>query len=44
MRPVKLTMQAFGSYGKRTVIDFEKTNPESVSDYRRYRRRKEYGF
>ena len=26
MRPVKLTMQAFGSYGKRTVIDFEKTN------------------
>ena len=26
MKPVKLTMQAFGSYGKRTVIDFEKTN------------------
>ena len=26
MRPVKLTMQAFGSYGKWTVIDFEKTN------------------
>lgn len=26
MRPVKLTMQAFGSYGKRTVIDFERTN------------------
>lgn len=26
MRPLKLTMQAFGSYGKRTVIDFEVTN------------------
>ena len=26
MRPQKLTMQAFGSYGKRTVIDFEQTN------------------
>lgn len=26
MRPLKLTMQAFGSYGKRTVIDFEQTN------------------
>ena len=23
MRPVRLTMQAFGSYGKQTVIDFE---------------------
>lgn len=23
MRPVKLTMEAFGSYGKRTVIDFD---------------------
>ena len=26
MRPLKLSMQAFGSYGKLTVIDFEKTN------------------
>ena len=26
MRPIQLTMQAFGSYGKRTVIDFEKPN------------------
>ena len=26
MRPKRLTMQAFGSYGKREVIDFEKTN------------------
>ena len=26
MRPLKLTMQAFGSYGRRTVIDFEKAN------------------
>lgn len=26
MRPLRLTMQAFGSYGKRTVIDFEQTN------------------
>ncbi len=24
MRPLKLTMQAFGSYGKKTSIDFEK--------------------
>ena len=24
MRPLRLTMEAFGSYGKRTVIDFEK--------------------
>ena len=23
MRPLKLTMQAFGSFGRRTVIDFE---------------------
>lgn len=39
MRPVKLTMQAFGSYGKRTVIDFEK--PIRIfPDYRRYRSRK----
>jgi exonuclease SbcC len=26
MRPVKLTMQAFGSYGKKTVIDFRRIN------------------
>ena len=26
MRPVKLTMQAFGSYGNRTVIDFGQVN------------------
>ena len=26
MRPLRLTMQEFGSYGKRTVIDFEQTN------------------
>lgn len=26
MRPLKLTMQAFGSYGKLTCIDFTKTN------------------
>ena len=26
MRPLKLTMQAFGSYGKRTIIDFGETN------------------
>lgn len=26
MRPLRLTMQAFGSYGKGTVIDFEETN------------------
>ncbi len=26
MRPLRLTMQAFGSYGKRTEIDFEKPN------------------
>ncbi len=25
MRPISLTLQAFGSYGKRTVIDFTKT-------------------
>ena len=24
MRPISLTMQAFGSYGKETVIDFTK--------------------
>ncbi|MBR1813386.1 MAG: SMC family ATPase [Lachnospiraceae bacterium] len=26
MKPLRLTMQAFGSYGKKTVIDFEKPN------------------
>ena len=26
MRPVKLTMQAFGSYGKLTQIDFQEPN------------------
>lgn len=26
MRPLRLTMQAFGSYGRREVVDFEKTN------------------
>ena len=26
MRPLRLAMQAFGSYGKQTVIDFEQTN------------------
>ena len=26
MKPVKLTMQAFGSYGNKTQIDFEQTN------------------
>ena len=26
MKPVRLTMQAFGSYGAKTVIDFEKPN------------------
>ena len=26
MRPLKLIMQAFGSYGKQTAIDFERAN------------------
>ena len=26
MKPLKLTMQAFGSYGTKTVIDFTKLN------------------
>ena len=26
MKPLKLKMQAFGSYGKETLIDFEKVN------------------
>ena len=26
MKPLKLTMQAFGSYGTKTVVDFEKPN------------------
>ena len=26
MKPVRLTMQAFGSYGKKTVIDFTVPN------------------
>ena len=26
MRPLKLIMQAFGSYGKQTAIDFEQAN------------------
>ena len=30
MRPVKLTVQAFGSYGKLTQIDFQEPESESV--------------
>ena len=26
MKPLRLTMQAFGSYGKQTVVDFERMN------------------
>lgn len=26
MKPLRLKMQAFGSYGKETVVDFEKVN------------------
>ena len=26
MKPLKLKMQAFGSYGEETLIDFEKVN------------------
>ena len=26
MKPLRLKMQAFGSYGKETTIDFEKVN------------------
>ena len=37
MRPQKLTMQAFGSYGKYTEISFEEPNQKSLSDYGRYR-------
>ena len=39
MRPVKLTMQAFGSYGKLTQIDFQEPN-QNLSCDRRHRSRK----
>ena len=37
MKPLRLKMQAFGSYGKETTIDFEKVNTESFSYNRGYR-------
>ena len=40
MRPVKLTMQAFGSYGKLTQIDFQEPNQNLFSCDRRHRSRK----
>ena len=30
MKPLKLTMQAFGSYGERTVIDFSVPNQRNT--------------
>ena len=33
MKPLKLKMQAFGSYGEETLIDFEKVNLENGSMY-----------
>ncbi|HAC5182312.1 AAA family ATPase, partial [Escherichia coli] len=30
MRPIKLTMQAFGAYAKKEVIDFEKLGTEQI--------------
>lgn len=38
MRPLKLTMQAFGSFGRRTVIDFEQVKQNFFPDHGRYGR------
>ena len=40
MKPLKLTMSAFGSYVKETAIDFER----HFSDYRRYWSGKNHDF
>ena len=34
MKPLRLKMQAFGSYGKETTIDFEKVNQNLFRGYR----------
>ena len=37
MKPLRLKMQAFGSYGKETTIDFEKVNQNLFLITRGYR-------
>ena len=37
MRTINLEMQAFGSYGDRTKVDFRKPSQNLFLDYRRYR-------
>ena len=37
MKPLRLKMQAFGSYGKETTIDFEKVNQNLFTYNRGYR-------
>ena len=44
MKPLKLTMSAFGSYAGKNVIDFTGQQLGDFSDHRRYRSRKKRPF
>ena len=45
MRPIKLTVSAFGPYAGKTILELDKLGGEwALSDYRRYRCRKDYDF
>lgn len=44
MRPIKLTMQAFGSYRDRTILDFTKADQNLFLITRRHRCRENHDF
>lgn len=42
MRPIKLTISAFGPYAGEVILDMDKLGKRPVSHYWRYRCRKDY--